>query len=510
MAAVASRHGAGTRPALAFGLLSMVLLLVAADTAQAAFPASNGKVAFRGEGGIFTVDPAVDPPASTITPVRATPAKAPAWSADGSKLAFFGAHTLWTMNPDGTGQTLVANLPCNGLQGLTWSPDGTRLGLACEGKIYTIKADGSDMTQLTSAPPFETTPNWSPNGAEIAYSQAGKIMVADANGGGVPRGLTRSSHFESNPNWSPDGQRVAFDRNSSDPDAARALWVINADGSGETRITPPSVGWSASDPAWSPDGTYIVYTLRETSTAPDEIHLLYPQSGADWFLAAVDFGVEADWQPVGPAQNPYVRPGGASPLRTSLVPAYQACEAAAANRTHGAPLDHPSCAPPTRRSETLTVGTPDANGAPVRASGWVRLVAMPGAPGGLDDADVAVMGVITDVRNGGDLSGYTGELEVRLTVRITDRRNEPGTGATAAATVEEIPLSVVTTCAPTTSGGGICPIDTTLDSIVANAVPEGSRSIWELGEVQVFDGGPDGAVDSQPNGLFMTQGIFVP
>ena len=183
---------AGTRAALAFGLLLMVLLLAAADTAQAAFPASNGKVAFRGQGGIFTVDPAVDPPASTITPLRATPAKWPAWSADGSKLAFFGAHTLWTMNPDGTGQTLVANLPCNGLAGLTWSPDGTRLGFACERKIHTIKADGSDMTQLTSAPPFEITPNWSPNGAEIAYSQAGSIMVADANGGGVPRGLTNS------------------------------------------------------------------------------------------------------------------------------------------------------------------------------------------------------------------------------------------------------------------------------------------------------------------------------
>ena len=126
------------------------------------------------------------------------------------------------MNPDGTGQTLVANLPCNGLAGLTWSPDGTRLGFACERKIHTIKADGSDMTQLTSAPPFEITPNWSPNGAEIAYSQAGSIMVADANGGGVPRGSTNSPNDESNPNWSPDGQRIAFDRyldNESDPNA---------------------------------------------------------------------------------------------------------------------------------------------------------------------------------------------------------------------------------------------------------------------------------------------------
>src|SRR4051812_25276179 len=56
----------------------------------------------------------------------------------------------------------------------------------------------------------------------------------------------------------------------------------------------------------------------------------------------------------------FARPRGATPLRASLVPAYQSC--GAANRTHGAPLAFPSCNPPTRSSSVLTIGSPDSNG----------------------------------------------------------------------------------------------------------------------------------------------------
>src|SRR5207253_8450882 len=54
----------------------------------------------------------------------------------------------------------------------------------------------------------------------------------------------------------------------------------------------------------------------------------------------------------------YARPKGATPLHVSLVPAFAAC-APPGNRTHGAPLAYPSCAPPVQTSSFLTVGTPD-------------------------------------------------------------------------------------------------------------------------------------------------------
>jgi hypothetical protein len=45
---------------------------------------------------------------------------------------------------------------------------------------------------------------------------------------------------------------------------------------------------------------------------------------------------------------------------------------------------------------------------------------------------------------------------------------------------------------------------------VPGAVKEGKRSIWQLGQIQVSDGGSDGLVGTAPNTVFARQGIFVP
>ena len=52
------------------------------------------------------------------------------------------------------------------------------------------------------------------------------------------------------------------------------------------------------------------------------------------------------------ANATHPRPKGATPLRASLVPAYNAC--ATPNRTHGTPLAFPSCNPPVQTSTSLT------------------------------------------------------------------------------------------------------------------------------------------------------------
>ena len=40
--------------------------------------------------------------------------------------------------------------------------------------------------------------------------------------------------------------------------------------------------------------------------------------------------------------------------------------------------------------------------------------------------------------------------------------------------------------------------------------PEGARSNWQIGEIDLNDGGPDGIASTQDNGRFAVQGIFVP
>jgi len=199
----------------------------------------------------------------------------------------------------------------------------------------------------------------------------------------------------------------------------------------------------------------------------------------------------------------YARPKGASPLRVSLVPAYAPCTAA--NSEHGAPLAFGSCNPPRPSSRYLTVGTPDANGQPADSTGSVRLVVAAGSP-----SDVRVSAGLTDVRNRSDLSDYTGELEARLTLRITDAYS--GASGADPATSVDAPLRITIPCSGTSSTtGSSCSITTTANTVIPGVVPQGKRSIWELGPVQVFDGGADGLASSAgDNTLFAEQGLFVP
>jgi hypothetical protein len=128
---------------------------------------------------------------------------------------------------------------------------------------------------------------------------------------------------------------------------------------------------------------------------------------------------------------------------------------------------------------------------------------------------VEIQTSITDVRQ--KITGvpdYTGELQVSSTVQITDKFNsaEPatrpfndtGTGATTFA------LKVPCAATGSTSIGSVCSLNTTANAINPGFVQEAKRAMWQLGQVQVFDGGPDGLVSTTPNTVFMKQGIFVP
>jgi hypothetical protein len=205
----------------------------------------------------------------------------------------------------------------------------------------------------------------------------------------------------------------------------------------------------------------------------------------------------------------YPRPQGATPMRVPLVPAYEECTNP--NRTHGEPLDSPSCNPPVQESGHLTVGTPDANGRTANSVGFARFAVDPGDPlSSTDEADVALSFDLTDVRTMGDLLDYTGELQASAVVRITDRNNGTGSGA---GTVTDFPYVFTVSCSATTntSVGSTCSTATTADALVPGTIKEGKRSIWQLGQFQVLDGGADGqASTAGDNTPFARQGIFVP
>jgi hypothetical protein len=207
----------------------------------------------------------------------------------------------------------------------------------------------------------------------------------------------------------------------------------------------------------------------------------------------------------------YVRAKAASPLRVPLVPAYKKCLPASANETHGPPLASASCAPPVPESGSLTVGTPDANGQPAQSVGFEKLSTVIGDPSTpADEADVGIAFGMTDVRKQGDLSDYEGELRASSTLRLIDL--DSGSTLDQPATVTDLTYEFDVPCAATASTtiGGSCSLSTTADALTPGMVLEGKRATWRLGQVQVFDGGPDGETATADNTVFARQGIFVP
>ena len=89
----------------------------------------------------------------------------------------------------------------------------------------------------------------------------------------------------------------------------------------------------------------------------------------------------------------------------------------------------------------------------------------------------------------------------------------PIVGGSGGGTVQNIPMEFTVPCAETPEPelGGRCGIDTTLDSLVPGTVKEGARAVWQLGQLRIYDGGPDGVASTEDgNQLFQVQGLFVP
>jgi WD40-like Beta Propeller Repeat len=199
---------------------------------------------------------------------RLAAGSAPVWSPDGKKIAFLRGRDVFTVDPGGRGEKKLTTVARATAGPLSWSPDSTRIAVSRGGSVYSIRADGSGETRLATG----TEPAWSPNGAKIAYAANG-IGVVNADGTGAVR-LTRET--DGMPAWSPDSARIAFIR---EPTTGGGLWLTNADGGRERRLSRSAEFVS---PQWAPNGSSIaVGDYHVDGDLPDDagIHLVSAGGG---------------------------------------------------------------------------------------------------------------------------------------------------------------------------------------------------------------------------------------
>jgi Tol biopolymer transport system component len=440
----------------------------------------------------------------------------PAWSPTGQKIALTANrpnnYEIYAMNADGSGLTNLTQTSASGEGSPTWSPDGSRIAYSRNDsdhiRLWVMNADGTGQTQITAGP-RDTYPDWSPDGAKLAFVQGDSIHTINPDGSGLSRLTAPQPNYDRTPDWSPDGGRIAFTRydQSGSSGTVANVWVMNADGSAQQQLTHEPLG--ASDPAWSPDGQRIAFARY----SPD------PFNGLDVFVMNPDgtgqvdltnsLGVDTtpDWRPV----SGYPRPRGASPMRISLVPAAVPCSSS--NTTHGAPLSYGSCTPAALSSQYLTTGTPDANGRAAQMNAYLLLRVKPGDPSTpADEADVDITAHLNDIARK-DLTDYPGELRANLPLRITDKDSPSSGSVSAAATTRLFAFGFDIPCVgdPSPTVGSDCTVDTTVDALVPGAIKESLRTVWQIGQVRVFDGGADGdGSTASDNTVFATQGVFIP
>jgi hypothetical protein len=127
----------------------------------------------------------------------------------------------------GSSQLLVGNPSSN--QEPAWSPDGSTIAFSSNRtgsfNIWTVSTTGSNLDQLTSES-GDFSPSWSPDGTQIVFvstRSGNQDLWIMSSTGDNPTQLTFDPATEGTPSWSPDGREIAF---TSDRSGAYEIWVM--------------------------------------------------------------------------------------------------------------------------------------------------------------------------------------------------------------------------------------------------------------------------------------------
>ena len=316
-------------PALPFLIILSIAIVIllhpkTSTGVSAAVQVLNGKIAFTNANMLMTMN---SDGSGELSLVSNGSNNSPSWKADGTKIAFSRREpqeittAIYVVNPDGTGLQKISTEPAADYQP-SWSPDGTRIAFTNTSgptpEISIMNADGSNRVILTANSAVDAFPVWSPDGTRILFvstrdfpgltgdtSPGFEVYVMNADGSNQTR-LTNNTFADTYPSWSPEGNKITF---ASNRDGNYEIYSMNADGSNQVNLTNNAS--NDFDPVWSPDGSRIAFLSFRDSIlgAPQEVYLMNPDGSNQTRLTNSSLAEnELAWQAIQGSPTPTPTP----------------------------------------------------------------------------------------------------------------------------------------------------------------------------------------------------------
>jgi eukaryotic-like serine/threonine-protein kinase len=228
-----------------------------------------------------------------------------------------GSFQIWVIDSDGSSQRQLTGMAGGACQP-AWSPDGTQLAFIspCRGKkdqydgarIFLSDADGKNphTIPISNNSNGDFSPNWSPDGKMIAFASLrgdSKPHILTYNvGDSSVNTVTNSAFGDTNPVWAPSGLQIAFVRQFPNSQ----IWITDLTGQQQFQYSPSGAVINIW-PEWNKDGSILYYSqMSPDATIPYLIGLTYENRGRNLEFRTPAIGTED----IGPIAKPSFSPDG--------------------------------------------------------------------------------------------------------------------------------------------------------------------------------------------------------